>query len=91
MTIAHRAQMEYRLISIKRKIEDLVMAAAKDGKRFIETPDLFCHPEEIPTLLEWMKKEGLQAKKMTWMAKPTSWGSFDDDVEVEHTKWTISF
>lgn len=91
MTIASRAQIEYRLINIKRKIEDMIMAAAKDGKRFIETPNLFCHPEEEASLIEWMKKEGLKVEKFKWMAKPSGWGAFDDDVEVEHVKWTISF
>ena len=91
MTIASQAMIEYRLVTIKKKIEDMVMQAAKDGKRYFETPDLWCHPEEVPTLLAWMKKEGLKVEHRKWMAKANNWGCYDDDTEVEHSKYIISF
>jgi hypothetical protein len=90
MTIASRAYIEWTLVNIKKVIEDLVMKQAREGKRSFDVAVLPCHTEQIPTIIEWMKSEGLKVEHKKWMDKG-GFGCVDDDELVEHSKYVISF
>lgn len=93
MTLAQRAFIEFSICESKRKIEDIVMSAAKKGLRVVETAVLPCHNEHVDALIAWMKSEGLTVKYLKWLDRPSGLGSglSDDDEKVEYSKYRIEW
>ena len=91
MTIATEAVALSHLAKSKKTLREMILKEANTGARFLRLDYLQCNKEWIPEIIKWLECEGLRIKVEKVMEKPTGFGVYNDEDEIERTYYQINW
>lgn len=89
MSLLSEAITEYNLARGKGRLKEIILQAARNQHRFVDLLYLECHNEFIPSMIEWLTKEGLNVKVEKRNEKVVGFGPSDEDEFVDRVHYII--